>query len=126
MILIKPIGFQNLLYQINSEIDEGRHMNIETQMDKINGINLQTKIELNSNYIQFNFLGLKDDSFIIYNKKEILLFNKNLSYKKIFPSNNNENEKINIYIKSMKYFNKVKFLFIIIIFYIYLLLNQKD
>ena len=84
MILIKPIGFQNLLYQINSEIDEGRHMNIETQMDKINGINLQTKIELNSNYIQFNFLGLKDDSFIIYNKKEILLFNKNLKNIKLF------------------------------------------
>ena len=84
MILIKPIGFQNLLYQINSEIDEWMHMNIGTQMDKINGISLQTKIELNLNYIQCNFLDLKDGSFIIYNKKEILPFNKNLSYKKYF------------------------------------------
>ena len=100
------------------------------QIEKKDKISLQTKIKLNLINFQFNrgickYLNLNDESFLIYNFTEIFLFKKkNLSYKKIFPLNNNE--KSETYIKLVKYINKDKFLFLNFNdLYIYFLIKPK-
>jgi len=52
----------------------------------MNNLSLVTKIKIDSMpYGDFKYLKIKKGKFLIYNEKEILLFNKNLSYKKLFP-----------------------------------------
>ena len=52
----------------------------------MSNLSLVTKIKLNSlRYGNFNYLKIKKGKFLIYNREEILLFNKNLSYKNLFP-----------------------------------------
>jgi len=51
----------------------------------MSNLSLVTKIKINSMpYGDFEYLKIKKGKFLIYNEKEILLFNKNLSYKKLF------------------------------------------
>ena len=42
----------------------------------------------------YNYLNLNNSSFLIYNAKEIIIFYKNLSFKKLFLSNNDEEDNI--------------------------------
>ena len=42
----------------------------------------------------YNYLNLNNSSFLIYNTKEIIIFYKNLSFKKLFLSNNDEEDNI--------------------------------
>ena len=74
----------------------------------MDSLSLQTKIKLNlGRYtFTFNYLNLYNGSFIIYTSEEIILFNKNLSFKKIFPPKNDKES----YIKLVKYINKGKIL----------------
>ena len=52
----------------------------------MSNLSLETKIKINSMpYGDFEYLKINKGKFLIYNRKEILLFNKNLSYKKLFP-----------------------------------------
>ena len=52
----------------------------------MSNLSLETKIRINSMpYGNFEYLKIKKGKFLIYNREEILLFNKNLSYKKLFP-----------------------------------------
>ena len=98
-------------YDMNSnqeEINQEMNNNIKNQM---NQLSLQTKIQLSKSNGICGFLNLNNGYFITYSTKEILLFNKNLSYKKIFSSTNG------VYsdeysIKSVKYIKKGKFLFL--------------
>ena len=49
-------------------------------------LSLMTKIRIDSMpYGNFEYVKIKKGKFLIYNSQEILLFNKNLSYKKLFP-----------------------------------------
>jgi len=91
---------------IKNEIDQ------IDKISKINKLNLQTKINLKflkNNYNKFiKFLNLKDGRFILYSEKEILLFNKNLKYKILFPFKNDNKDHD---IKFVKCINKVNILF---------------
>lgn len=67
----------------------------------MNKLSLVTKIELNSMpFSDFKYLKIKKGKFLIYNRKNILLFNKNLSYKELFPFVD-EDEMHIIFIKKM-------------------------
>ena len=117
-------------YTISNNPQNQLSKNNLDQIEKKGKMSLQTKIELNLINFQFysgicKYLNLNDESFLIYNFKEIFLFNKkNLSYKKIFPLNNNE--KSETYIKLVKYINKDKFLFLNFNdLYIYFLIKSK-
>ena len=94
-------NFQEL--NINNETDQIDKIN------KMNQISLQTKIKLNLDNSKYKYLNLKDGTFIIYTEKEILLFNKNQNYIKLFPSNNEKKKKD---IKFVKYLNKEKIIFL--------------
>ena len=89
-------------------------LNIENEIDqidkisKMNQISLQTKIQLHLTSMVFKYLDLEDGRFIIYTKYEILIFDKKLNFKKIFPSNN---DYITHYITFVKYINKGYILF---------------
>ena len=60
----------------------------------MNNISLQTKIEINLKYWNYNYLNLNNSSFLIYTTKDIIIFYKNLSFKKLFLSNNGEEDNI--------------------------------
>lgn len=52
----------------------------------MNNLSLVTKIRLDSMpYCDFKYLKIKKGKFLIYDRKSILLFNKNLSHKELFP-----------------------------------------
>ena len=59
----------------------------------------------------FEYLKIKKEKFLIYNEKEILLFNKNLSYKKLFSFL--EEDEDEIYVKFIKKISSGKFLSLI-------------
>ena len=87
---------------INNEIDQ------IDKIIKINQISLQTKIKLSLDNVKYKYLNIKDGTFIIYTTKEILLFNKNQNYIKLFPSNKEKKPDI----KFVKYINKGKIIFL--------------
>ena len=60
----------------------------------MNTLSLQTKIEINSDNRKYKYLNLNNSSFLIYTRKEIIIFYKNLSFKKLFLSNNGEKDNI--------------------------------
>jgi len=71
-----------------------------------------TKIRINSMpFGNFEYLKIKKEKFLIYNEKEILLFNKNLSYKKLFSFL--EEDEDEIYVKFIKKISSGKFLSLI-------------
>ena len=90
-------------------------LNIDNEIDqiykisKMNQINLQTKIQLLLSSMDFKYLYLEDRRFIIYTGYEILIFDKKLNFKKLFPSNNNDDR--NHDISFVKYINKGYILF---------------
>ena len=60
-------------------------------------ISIMTKININTHYYTLNYLYLKNGSFLIYTYDEIILFHKNLSFKKIYSSYYaNDSEKVEI------------------------------
>ena len=63
-------------------------------MDSFN-LSIVSKIKLNLEGYSPNYLNLNDESFLIYTPKEIIIVYKNLSFKKIFPSYNDEEAPIN-------------------------------
>ena len=70
-------------------------------------LSLQTKIKIDSdNWRTYNYLKLNYDSFLIYTTKDIIIFYKNLSFKKLFLSNNNKEDNI----KFIKNINNEKLL----------------
>lgn len=71
----------------------------------MDNLSLVTKIQLNLDS-ENKYLEIKNGKFLIYDNKQILSFSKNLSYKKLFLSKN-ENE---IYINFIKKINNGKFL----------------
>ena len=72
----------------------------------MNELSFETKIKLNSGSQIFNYLALKNGSFLIYTTNEIIIFYKNLNFKKLFLHNDNEELKI----KFIKNINNEKFL----------------
>ena len=44
--------------------------------------------------MELNYLNLNNSSFLIYTTKDIIIFYKNLSFKKLFLSNNGEEDNI--------------------------------
>ena len=77
------------------------------EISKMNQLSLQTKIQLNLDTSNYKYLNLEDGRFIIYTKKEILLFKKNKNFKKLFPSNNDDRDRdVDTDIKFVKYINK--------------------
>ena len=67
----------------------------------MNNLSLVTKIRLYSMpYCDFKYLKIKKGKFLIYDRKSILLFNKNLSHKELFPFVDEEEIHI-IFIKKM-------------------------
>jgi len=78
----------------------------------MNNLSLVTKIRINSMpFGNFEYLKIKKEKFLIYNEKEILLFNKNLSYKKLFSFL--EEDEDEIYVKFIKKISSGKFLSLI-------------
>ena len=61
----------------------------------MDSLSLQTKIKINSDSWNYNYLNLNNNSFLIYTRKDIIIFYKNLSSKKLFLSNNGEEDNIN-------------------------------
>jgi len=60
----------------------------------MDNLSLQTKIEINLDIWTYNYLNLNNSSFLIYTTNEIVIFYKNLSFKKLFLSNNGEEDNI--------------------------------
>ena len=60
----------------------------------MNNLSLQTKIEIDFDGWTYNYLNLNNGSFLIYTTNEIIIFYKNLSFKKLFLSNNGEEDNI--------------------------------
>ena len=61
----------------------------------MDNLSLQTIIEINSdNWGTYNYINLNYGSFLIYSRKDIIIFYKNLSFKKLFFSNNGEEDNI--------------------------------
>ena len=61
----------------------------------MDNLSLQTIIEINSDsWGIYNYLNLNYGSFLIYSRKDIIIFYKNLSFKKLFFSNNGEEDNI--------------------------------
>ena len=98
----------------NNNKPKPQKLNIDNEIDqidkisKLNQISLQTKIKLDLSSMNIKYLILEDGRFIIYNKYEILMFDKNLSFKKLFPSDNDHR---NTDINFVKYINKGYILF---------------
>ena len=62
----------------------------------MDNLSLQTKIKINLDTSRtFNYLNLNYGSFLIYTRKDIIIFYKNLSFKKLFLSKNDEEDNIN-------------------------------
>jgi len=73
----------------------------------MSNLSLVTKIRVDSMpYGNFEYLKIGKGKFLIYNREEILLFNKNLNYKKLFPFL----EEDEIYIQFIKKISCGKFL----------------
>ena len=73
----------------------------------MDNLSLQTKIKISSDsWMTYNYLNLNYGSFLIYTTKDIIIFYKNLSFKKLFISNNGEKD----YIKFIKNINNEKLL----------------
>ena len=87
---------------IDNEIDQ------IDKISKMNQISFQTKIQLHLSSTNIKYLDLDDGRFIIYSKYEILIFDKNLNFKKLFPSDNDDR---NTDINFVKYINKGYILF---------------
>ena len=61
----------------------------------MDNLSLQTKIEISSDsWTNYNYINFNYGSFLIYTRKDIIIFYKNLSFKKLFLSNNGEKDDI--------------------------------
>jgi len=88
--------------QIPQKLNAYNEIDQIDKINKINQISLQVKIHLDYS-TDFTYLNLEEGRFIIYTKNEILIFDKKLNFKKLYPSDSDDKY---IDIKFVKYIKK--------------------